>query len=99
MLDFEGLRDIDSSIVFDFEEYIRLELNIKMDRPSDSPEQTHTGGQEGICRFFQKGFCAKGQNCPYRHISGSSGPKNERTIVCKHWLRGLCKKGDLCEFL
>ncbi|KAI8803616.1 hypothetical protein BJ742DRAFT_682930, partial [Cladochytrium replicatum] len=46
-----------------------------------------------VCKFFLRGYCARGQSCPNRHT------KNERTVVCKHWLRGLCKKGELCEFL
>ena len=46
-----------------------------------------------LCEFFIEGTCARGANCPFRHVRG------ERTIVCKHWLRHLCKKGDDCEFL
>jgi hypothetical protein len=46
-----------------------------------------------ICKFYLKGSCMKGSQCPFRHS------RNERAVVCKHWLRGLCKKGDLCEFL
>ena len=47
----------------------------------------------GVCNFFAKGRCARGDLCPFRHLRG------DRSIVCKHWLRGLCKKGDSCEFL
>lgn len=47
-----------------------------------------------VCRFWLKGTCSKGQECPYRHSKG------DKTIVCKHWLRGLCKKSDInCEYL
>jgi len=46
-----------------------------------------------LCKFFQKGTCMKGDQCPYRHSRG------EKSVVCKHWLRGLCKKNDACEFL
>ena len=47
----------------------------------------------GVCNFFAKGRCTRGDLCPFRHLRG------DRSIVCKHWLRGLCKKGDACEFL
>uniref|UniRef100_A0A7S3G9I7 C3H1-type domain-containing protein n=1 Tax=Palpitomonas bilix TaxID=652834 RepID=A0A7S3G9I7_9EUKA len=50
--------------------------------------------EEGICRFFQRGQCLKGDNCQYRHVKGGACK-----IVCKHWLRGLCKSGDQCDFL
>jgi cleavage and polyadenylation specificity factor subunit 4 len=29
----------------------------------------------------------------------SSGRRNYRQTVCRHWLRGLCMKGDVCGFL
>jgi cleavage and polyadenylation specificity factor subunit 4 len=51
-------------------------------------------GGSFICKFFVKGNCARGTDCPYRHSRG------DKPYVCKHWLRGLCKKGgDLCENL
>eukprot|EP01118_Nematostelium_gracile_P004422 TRINITY_DN15176_c0_g1_i1.p1 TRINITY_DN15176_c0_g1~~TRINITY_DN15176_c0_g1_i1.p1 ORF type:complete len:265 (+),score=42.76 TRINITY_DN15176_c0_g1_i1:79-795(+) len=53
----------------------------------------HNPEATGICKFFLKGSCVKGAQCPYKHTKG------ERAVVCKHWLRGLCKKGDSCEFL
>jgi len=47
-----------------------------------------------ICKFFAKGQCMRGQECPYRHSRG------DKPFVCKHWLRSLCKKGaDACESL
>ena len=54
---------------------------------------TYAGNFREICKFFLKGHCRSGFDCPYRHI------KPERAVVCKHWLRGLCKKGEDCEFL
>ncbi|KAJ4460188.1 putative Cleavage and polyadenylation specificity factor subunit 4 [Paratrimastix pyriformis] len=46
-----------------------------------------------VCRFFMKGSCPRGNDCPYRHI------RPDKAVVCKHWWRSLCKKGDDCEFL
>lgn len=46
-----------------------------------------------LCKYFLKGTCMRGSQCPYRH---------SRTVsdtVCKHWLRGLCKKETTCEYV
>ena len=57
-------------------------------------EKQQMRGRHGdVCRFFSRGYCVKGQTCPYRH------ERNDKAVVCKHWLRGLCKKGPLCDFL
>jgi hypothetical protein len=32
-----------------------------------------------ICKFFLKGTCMKGDDCPYKHSRG------EKAVVCKHW--------------
>eukprot|EP01120_Amphizonella_sp_Union-15-10_P010210 TRINITY_DN4064_c0_g1_i2.p1 TRINITY_DN4064_c0_g1~~TRINITY_DN4064_c0_g1_i2.p1 ORF type:complete len:285 (-),score=30.02 TRINITY_DN4064_c0_g1_i2:127-981(-) len=72
---------------FEFEEELTK-------RDSKDPNMQLAGEDgEGICKFFLKGSCMKGNDCTYRHS------RAERSVVCKHWLRGLCKKGDLCEFL
>ncbi|KAM9960309.1 hypothetical protein ACTFIW_009438 [Dictyostelium discoideum] len=71
------------SLTFDFEAY----FTDKTDGDGDDKDGSD------ICRFFLKGSCTKGSDCPYKHT------KAERAVVCKHWLRGLCKKGELCEFL
>ncbi|KAI8612807.1 hypothetical protein BC830DRAFT_1135056 [Chytriomyces sp. MP71] len=80
--------------VFDFEPFVRTSLNFDLD-------PGRKGGGEGICKFFLKGFCAKGQLCPYKHVSqaAANASAHKAGVVCKHYLRGLCKKGDLCEFL
>ncbi|KAI8390897.1 uncharacterized protein BYT42DRAFT_526075 [Radiomyces spectabilis] len=75
-------------LTFDFEEFIKSELGLDLDnqvRREDEP----------ICKYFLKGACSKGANCPFKHKSH----ERDKSVVCKHWLRGLCKKGDSCEFL
>ncbi|KAI7818291.1 hypothetical protein BC939DRAFT_427968 [Gamsiella multidivaricata] len=76
---------------FDFEEYVRNEVGL------DITNMAKKNGENGdnICRFFLKGHCSKGNNCPFRHVRTDPS----KAVVCKHWLRGLCKKGDNCEFL
>ena len=46
-----------------------------------------------VCKYFLKGTCMLGNDCPLRHAKG------DKAVVCKHWLRALCKKDDHCEFL
>ncbi|KAJ3890300.1 hypothetical protein GG344DRAFT_88979 [Lentinula edodes] len=88
--------------VFSAENFIKSELNIKLDK------------DEQICRLhLTPAGCPLGPlHCPLRHTSPSvqnfqppkqlpTHPRERERLatVCKHWLRGLCKKGDACEFL
>ncbi|XP_043190509.1 cleavage and polyadenylation specificity factor subunit 4-like [Amphibalanus amphitrite] len=75
-------------IVFDIEVTLREQLGAQ-----SLPFPGMDKSMSGVCNFFAKGRCARGDLCPFRHLRG------DRSIVCKHWLRGLCKKGDSCEFL
>ncbi|KAI8642544.1 hypothetical protein BD408DRAFT_387124 [Parasitella parasitica] len=77
-----------SRLTFDFEEFIKNELGLKLDNQTKRED-------EPICKYFLKGTCTKGKNCQFRH----KGYDRDKSVVCKHWLRGLCKKGDGCEFL
>lgn len=61
-------------------------MNLDEDELTQNPNE--------VCKYFLKGTCQRGKNCPFKHSK-----MGEKAIVCKHWLRGLCKKGDLCEFL
>ncbi|KAJ1966764.1 Cleavage and polyadenylation specificity factor subunit 4 [Dispira parvispora] len=73
---------------FDFEDYVVSDLGLAL-----NGECIKSTGS-GICKYFLKGACRKGNSCQYRHTAAS-----EKSVVCKHWIRGLCKKGDQCEFL
>ncbi|PVU86433.1 hypothetical protein BB560_006718 [Smittium megazygosporum] len=107
---------------FDFEPFIKENLLLTTVNPNDPASsslnqsatatnqsvQRKPNEQSGVCNFFLKGHCYKGNNCQYRHISqaaynseklAQSQHSVDKTVVCKHWLRGLCKKGDNCEFL
>lgn len=93
MMKFEELSEIPSTHTFAFEAFLASEYSRKKNEGAEDGEQVG-----GVCRFFLKGFCAKGNACTYRHTT-AGGHTHEKSVVCKHWLRGLCKKGDLCEFL
>ena len=97
-LSIAALNLVDESYSFQFEEFLKVELKIKLTKPKALQGQ--------LCKFFAKGFCIKGEACHLRHTLTHRnkyilqlGEKTERSVVCKHWLRGLCKKGELCEFL
>eukprot|EP01128_Nolandella_sp_AFSM9_P006349 TRINITY_DN3239_c0_g1_i1.p1 TRINITY_DN3239_c0_g1~~TRINITY_DN3239_c0_g1_i1.p1 ORF type:complete len:329 (-),score=39.13 TRINITY_DN3239_c0_g1_i1:110-1066(-) len=77
---------------FDFEQIVVSSQKAKAPVGVQS-EGDRVAEQRGPCRFYLKGHCVKGRECPYRHLT------TERTVVCKHWLNDLCKKGDDCEFL
>lgn len=99
MLDVE-----ENYLIFDFEktfketDIIKGEINIsdlqdieiQLEQLQEQEQEQNPGE---ICKYFLKGTCTKGNNCPFKHS------KSDRAVVCKHWLRGLCKKGDSCEFL
>ena len=52
-----------------------------------------------VCKYYTKGSCMRGGDCPYRHNRSGTTASDSSEVVCKHWLRGLCKKAENCEFL
>lgn len=70
----ETLNNVDGLHSFSFEQSL-----FKRDE-ADPLMQSQDG--TGICKYFTKGTCQKGNQCQFRH---SRNP--ERSIVCKHWLR------------
>jgi len=47
----------------------------------------HPGPQRG-CKYYERGFCKNGLNCPGAHI---------RRELCPNYLQGFCFKGPNCE--
>ncbi|CAE8620993.1 unnamed protein product [Polarella glacialis] len=45
------------------------------------------------CRFWQAGYCTKGEQCRFSH----AGPKGQLP-VCRYWQVGTCTKGASCQF-
>ncbi|KAJ2703079.1 Cleavage and polyadenylation specificity factor subunit 4 [Coemansia sp. IMI 203386] len=92
-----------ATIKFDFEEFIKKEFNLNIDHiPETQTPYSVNDGKVGVCTFFLRGHCYKGNNCIFRHLTREESERMRsdiRTIVCKHWVRGLCKKGDMCDFL
>jgi cleavage and polyadenylation specificity factor subunit 4 len=87
----EALEQTDlTTFKFDFEDEL---ASRDAKDPANQISLGDLNGEAEICKFFLKGSCSKGTQCPYRHN------RTEKSVVCKHWLRGLCKKGDTCEFL
>ncbi|KAJ2095445.1 hypothetical protein GGI16_005205 [Coemansia sp. S142-1] len=99
-LDTRGCADL---VTFDFEEFIKTKLSLNIDHTPVVPKpRSINDGKIGVCNYFMKGHCWKGDDCLYRHLTREESERAQsesRAIVCKHWLRGLCKKGDQCEFL
>ncbi|KAJ1734770.1 Cleavage and polyadenylation specificity factor subunit 4 [Coemansia sp. Benny D160-2] len=91
------------TIKLDFEDFVRNELKLNIDHvPATQRARSINDGKTGVCNYFLRGHCWKGNNCIYRHLTREQSEKiqsENRTIVCKHWLRGLCKKDDDCDYL
>ncbi|KAJ2461050.1 hypothetical protein GGF42_000453 [Coemansia sp. RSA 2424] len=96
-------RSCADTVTFDFEEYIKTNLNLNVDHvPATQKPRSINDGKIGVCNYFLKGHCWKGNNCIYRHLTREQSERAQfenRAIVCTHWLRGLCMKSDQCEFL
>ncbi|KAJ2156090.1 RNA-binding component of cleavage and polyadenylation factor [Coemansia sp. RSA 552] len=90
-------------LTLDFESFVKNELKLNVDHvPVSQRPPSINDGKTGVCNYFLKGHCWKGNNCIYRHLTREQSERlisDNRTVVCKHWLRGLCKKDFNCEFL
>ncbi|KAJ2711647.1 RNA-binding component of cleavage and polyadenylation factor [Coemansia spiralis] len=99
-LDTRGASD---AVELDFEQFVRQEIGLNLDHtPAALRAPSVNDGKTGVCNYFLRGHCRKGNHCIYRHLSREQSEKalaENRTVVCKHWLRGLCKKESDCEFL
>ncbi|KAJ2777707.1 Cleavage and polyadenylation specificity factor subunit 4 [Coemansia javaensis] len=91
------------ALELDFEQFVRHELRLNVEHTPLAQRASAAGdGKTGVCNYFLKGHCRKGNHCIYRHMSREQSERalaDNRTVVCKYWLRGLCKKDDDCEFL
>lgn len=47
-------------------------------------------GKQDVCQHFARGFCSKGEKCPFLHVMPAD--------VCRHYSRGECRLGDRCKF-
>ncbi len=55
-----------------------------------------------ICKFYKNGFCVRGNNCRFRHLSYYNSIQHSPTFdnYCKHFFRkGYCFYGSSCSFL
>ncbi|KAH9298126.1 hypothetical protein KI387_029808, partial [Taxus chinensis] len=47
-----------------------------------------------LCKFYMKGRCAQGQECPFSH----DAVPITKSEICKYYLNHHCLKGDECPF-
>ncbi|KAJ2629622.1 hypothetical protein GGF44_004232, partial [Coemansia sp. RSA 1694] len=63
-------RSCADTVTFDFEEYIKTNLNLNVDHvPATQKPRSINDGKIGVCNYFLKGHCWKGNNCIYRHLT------------------------------
>ncbi|KAJ1998219.1 hypothetical protein H4R26_005540, partial [Coemansia thaxteri] len=90
VLDTNAYADI---VTFDFEDFVKNDLKLNVDHvPAAQKPRSINDGKTGVCNYFLKGHCWKGNNCIYRHLTREQSERvqfENRAVVCKHWLRGL----------
>jgi len=69
-----------------FPEQLRREVSTN---PLRLAEQSEADGE--ICKFYLKGSCMKGNDCPYKHHRG------DKAVVCKHWYVIMIKRCPRCD--
>lgn len=54
--------------------------------------------REGVCRYFLKNECKKGENCEFKHSDDQIKTKY-KTKLCKNFLESsFCKYKDQCSY-
>lgn len=55
--------------------------------------------REGICRYYLKRECKKGDQCEFRHEEDQSKSVKYKTKLCKNYMdRGQCKYKEQCSY-
>lgn len=52
-----------------------------------------------MCKYYIKGKCNKGDNCPYMHSQFDSKSQNSCIEECPMYNIGYCKNGTMCHFI
>ncbi|KAJ8070578.1 hypothetical protein OCU04_000951 [Sclerotinia nivalis] len=75
-------------------------LNIKNGNPLPSQPLRPQAQKLIACKFFAKGLCQKGDDCPFSHevtMAAASGIP-PRSRICSFFTRGQCTRGNRCQF-
>ena len=55
--------------------------------------------REGVCRYYLKNECRKGDLCEFKHEEDYSKSAKHKTKLCKNYQeRGICRYKDQCSY-